>query len=219
MDRPCTGRDARCLLLSLTDRLLETAPCRSMGDAQRPINLSQWRGKHYGATHSNSLEISSVGGQDACCEKCRCGVSPLICPARTSHCLQEDSEYWYEARVCFPCVLDAKDYFVRKVPFIKWLRRYSPSKLLSDVVAGMTVGLMVVPQALAYAKIAGLPLEVRHSCSHSVARASNAYQALAHGSAQVPCIQQSRHTYTHTDKHEQMQAHLYISHTCVLYTL
>lgn len=203
-------RACRQVFAVVFDRVLETPPCRSMGDTQRPINLSQWRGKHYGATNSNSLEISSViDGQDACCEKCRVGVSPFTCPARTCHCLQEDSEYWYEARVCFPCVLDAKDYFVRKVPFIKWLRRYSPSKLLSDVIAGMTVGLMVVPQALAYAKIAGLPLEVRHSCSHSVACASNAYQALARGDALVPRNRADTRAQAYIDKHAHMQAHLY----------
>ena len=31
---------------------------------------------------------------------------------------------------------------------------------MSDIIAGLTVGLMVVPQALAYANIAQLPLEV-----------------------------------------------------------
>lgn len=133
-----------------------------MGETQRPINLSQWRGKHYGATNSssNSPEVSSVNGD---CEKYRCTGSAADCSACAVHCLREDSEYWYEAKTCFPCVLDAKDYFIRKVPFIKWLRSYSPAKLLSDVIAGLTVGLMVVPQALAYAKIAGLPLEVRQA--------------------------------------------------------
>ena len=38
---------------------------------------------------------------------------------------------------------------------------------MSDLIAGLTVGLMVVPQALAYASIAGLPLEVRECGIHT----------------------------------------------------
>lgn len=128
-----------------------------MGETQRPINLTQWRGINYGATTSTE-DSRFTGDEKSSCEKC----TPSCSSSCASHCLREDGEYWYEAKTCFPCVLDPKNYFIRKVPFIKWLRRYSPSKFLSDVIAGMTVGLMVVPQALAYAKIAGLPLEVKH---------------------------------------------------------
>ena len=145
-----------------------------MEEQQRPINDSQaWQGKQYGATNSALPEASSADGdQELCCRGCRCSGRTFPRSMCSSHCLQEDSEYWYEARVCFPCVMDAKDYFIRKVPFVKWLRRYTPSKFLSDVIAGITVGLMVVPQALAYAKIADLPLEVRDmkdlcTCRHT----------------------------------------------------
>ena len=39
-----------------------------------------------------------------------------------------------------------------------WLPNYSFDSLLRDIIAGLTVGLMVVPQALAYATVANLPL-------------------------------------------------------------
>eukprot|EP00794_Sanderia_malayensis_P008999 gene8999-9960_t len=47
--------------------------------------------------------------------------------------------------------------FVHKyLPITVWLPKYTLSCLLSDFIAGITVGLMVVPQALAYASLAGL---------------------------------------------------------------
>ena len=45
------------------------------------------------------------------------------------------------------------------LPCLDWARHYSLEQLLGDLVAGTTVGLMVVPQALAYAVIAELPYE------------------------------------------------------------
>jgi len=41
-----------------------------------------------------------------------------------------------------------------------WLPRYQPTDLRSDLAAGLTVGAMLVPQAMAYALLAGLPPEV-----------------------------------------------------------
>ena len=75
----------------------------------------------------------------------------------------------YELRECFPCVASPISYFlVDRFPFVQWLSKYSPSNLISDIIAGLTVGLMVVPQALAYASIAQLPLEVIYACTRFV---------------------------------------------------
>ncbi|KAL4707479.1 hypothetical protein ACJJTC_000231 [Scirpophaga incertulas] len=46
---------------------------------------------------------------------------------------------------------------VRRVPIMGWLPQYSPRKGLADIIAGITVGLTVIPQAIAYAGVAGLP--------------------------------------------------------------
>ncbi|KAM6377011.1 LOW QUALITY PROTEIN: sodium-independent sulfate anion transporter [Pluvialis apricaria] len=46
-----------------------------------------------------------------------------------------------------------------RLPVLRWLPRYSPAWLQLDLVAGLTVGLTAVPQALAYAEVAGLPLQ------------------------------------------------------------
>jgi sodium-independent sulfate anion transporter 11 len=47
----------------------------------------------------------------------------------------------------------------RRLPFIKWARCYTRKDFISDLIAGITVGLTVVPQSMAYAAIAGLSPE------------------------------------------------------------
>lgn len=46
------------------------------------------------------------------------------------------------------------------VPSIAWLRRYPREWLRPDVIAGLTAAAVVIPKAMAYATIAGLPLQV-----------------------------------------------------------
>jgi len=43
------------------------------------------------------------------------------------------------------------------IPFLSWIRTYNKAFLLSDIVAGLTVGIMLIPQGMAYALLAGLP--------------------------------------------------------------
>ncbi len=42
-------------------------------------------------------------------------------------------------------------------PFLLWFRKYSLSDLKSDAIAGVTVALVLIPQSMAYAQLAGLP--------------------------------------------------------------
>jgi sodium-independent sulfate anion transporter 11 len=51
----------------------------------------------------------------------------------------------------------ASQYLQEKVPIIHWLPKYNPRWLLNDVLAGITVGVLLIPQSLAYAKIATIP--------------------------------------------------------------
>lgn len=43
------------------------------------------------------------------------------------------------------------------IPFIKSIQNYSKDKFKGDISAGLTVGVMLIPQGMAYAMIAGLP--------------------------------------------------------------
>ena len=47
--------------------------------------------------------------------------------------------------------------FKRLFPIFEWLPEYNQSKFYGDLFAGLTVGVMLIPQGMAYAMIAGLP--------------------------------------------------------------
>ena len=51
------------------------------------------------------------------------------------------------------------EYLIQKIPIVQWLPRYDPSWLLTDCISGLTIGVMLIPQGLAYAKIATIPIE------------------------------------------------------------
>ena len=43
------------------------------------------------------------------------------------------------------------------IPLFDWIRSYDKSDLRGDLIAGITVGVMLIPQSMAYAVLAGLP--------------------------------------------------------------
>lgn len=45
----------------------------------------------------------------------------------------------------------------RRVPLLSWCRELSCKSVRADIIAGLTVGVMVIPQSMSYANIAGLP--------------------------------------------------------------
>ncbi len=47
--------------------------------------------------------------------------------------------------------------FKKFLPILEWLPNYKPDNLKGDLAAGLTVGVMLIPQGMAYAMIAGLP--------------------------------------------------------------
>ncbi|RYP90621.1 hypothetical protein DL770_003288 [Monosporascus sp. CRB-9-2] len=54
---------------------------------------------------------------------------------------------------------DVVDYVKSLFPFISWIGFYNVQWLIGDLVAGITVGAIVIPQGMAYAKLAQLPVE------------------------------------------------------------
>lgn len=52
-----------------------------------------------------------------------------------------------------------RNYFVSLFPIIKWFPHYNPKWFISDLIAGITVGTVLVPQSMSYAQIATLPPE------------------------------------------------------------
>ena len=55
----------------------------------------------------------------------------------------------------------SKKQLYKKVPILDWLPKYDVQTGVSDLIAGVTVGLTVIPQGIAYALIAKLPPQVR----------------------------------------------------------
>ena len=43
------------------------------------------------------------------------------------------------------------------IPILEWLPQYNTSLFKGDFLAGITVGIILIPQGIAYALIAGLP--------------------------------------------------------------
>lgn len=51
----------------------------------------------------------------------------------------------------------ANRYIYKFLPFLEWFRGYSLGQMRLDAVAGLTVALVLIPQSMAYAQLAGLP--------------------------------------------------------------
>ena len=53
-----------------------------------------------------------------------------------------------------------KKQLLKKVPILSWLPKYNVQTGVSDLIAGITVGLTIIPQGIAYALVANLPPQV-----------------------------------------------------------
>lgn len=66
---------------------------------------------------------------------------------------------------CFPCCIGPKkglkkccQMTLSLIPCVAWLRKYKLKEyLISDILAGMTVAILLIPQAMAYSQLASLP--------------------------------------------------------------
>lgn len=74
-------------------------------------------------------------------------------PKSTTEHLREIPDY-IKRKVKSIC---RKKILYKRVPILNWLPTYNTEDAVGDLVAGFTVGLTVIPQALAYAGIAHLP--------------------------------------------------------------
>lgn len=109
---------------------------------------------------------SVVDSDENCYEENRCGCTPYEL-TENFPCCCKPFDFSFGDRLPFLKWL-FREYIPCRLPFIEWLHgKYKPrgpgeicNTLLHDIIAGLAVGLMVVPQALAYANIAGLPIQV-----------------------------------------------------------
>lgn len=54
---------------------------------------------------------------------------------------------------------DLSKHCLSHLPFISWIYRYNLTWLVNDLIAGLTVGAIVIPQGMAYAGLAKLPVQ------------------------------------------------------------
>ncbi|KAH9826247.1 sulfate permease 2-like [Teratosphaeria destructans] len=64
---------------------------------------------------------------------------------------------WLQETV--PSWKDVGAYFWSLFPFLHWITKYNLQWFTGDMIAGITIGAVVVPQGMAYAKLAELPVE------------------------------------------------------------
>ena len=68
----------------------------------------------------------------------------------------------------------------RRLPILDWGSRYSKAEFSNDLLAAVIVTIMLIPQSLAYALLAGLPAEV------------GLYASISDHSSRMPCFGTSR---------------------------
>jgi SulP family sulfate permease len=52
-------------------------------------------------------------------------------------------------------------YLYRIFPFLNWISELkNPQVLKRDIIAGLSVSFILIPQSMAYAQLAGLPIEI-----------------------------------------------------------
>lgn len=56
----------------------------------------------------------------------------------------------------------------RKIFILQWIPTYSGQDFIGDFLAGITVGLTVIPQSMALAGIVGVPAQVNYNCKYPV---------------------------------------------------
>jgi len=86
------------------------------------------------------------------------GESVFTIDSADSYVEQEPTaREWLEEVI--PSARELGEYAYSLFPFVHWIGRYNLQWLIGDLVAGLTVGAVVVPQSMAYAKLAQLPVE------------------------------------------------------------
>lgn len=59
------------------------------------------------------------------------------------------------------CLKNLTKYTKKKIFILQWLPKYSGQDFIGDLLAGITIGLTVIPQSMALASIVGVPAQVK----------------------------------------------------------
>ncbi|TLD23782.1 hypothetical protein PspLS_06769 [Pyricularia sp. CBS 133598] len=80
-------------------------------------------------------------------------------PVGVSHYVETEPTAKEALGQLIPTAAGVKHYFRSLFPFLSWIFHYNLTWLSGDLIAGITVGFVVVPQGMAYALLAQLPPE------------------------------------------------------------
>ena len=86
--------------------------------------------------------------------------SAKINVSSSDHSLEDESPTVWERCTTAARKGCNKKLLFKRMPILSWLPNYDREQAVSDLIAGLTVGLTVIPQGIAYAIIAKLPPQV-----------------------------------------------------------
>ncbi|KAJ5218030.1 uncharacterized protein N7498_000129 [Penicillium cinerascens] len=84
-------------------------------------------------------------------------IDPLDKPSESRHEADPTVLDWLNDVV--PTWRQFFHHLIRMFPFMNWIKHYNVQWLIGDLIAGATVGAVVIPQGMGYAKLAGLPVQ------------------------------------------------------------
>ena len=130
------------ILLYLGNKTNAPAPNGITGNAvaNKKSDGNVIQSKHSEATNLNNMESAGKKNED-----------------------EDDSNNCFDMRNCCQNLIArsfTKKQLNRKLPITDWLPKYNVECFVSDLIAGITVGLTVIPQGIAYALVAELPPQV-----------------------------------------------------------
>jgi hypothetical protein len=80
----------------------------------------------------------------------------MITPFKSENIFQSTKNYIF--KYYKPNKSCMKGFLFNRIPFLKWIRKYNiRDNLAKDIIAGLTIGVIQIPQGMAYSLMAGLP--------------------------------------------------------------
>ena len=93
-------------------------------------------------------------------------AAPGVSRGESTYSVQSADSYFEDEphaidwiREVTPTGREVANYFYSLFPFLKWIHRYNLQWATGDLIAGITIGAVVVPQGMSYAKLANLPVQ------------------------------------------------------------
>ncbi|XP_069754878.1 sulfate transporter isoform X2 [Narcine bancroftii] len=109
------------------------------------------------STNSSHAESMLVLNNTALCDMMSNTYSPIVLEEQEKEPLDVKTFTVKKLKKSFCCTpTKAKDFFIDLFPVVRWFPKYKWKKwILGDVISGLIVGILLVPQSIAYSLLAG----------------------------------------------------------------